>query len=92
MNLKNIWRVHVPKRVAKETSRFPLEDQRRIEKILRDFEFDPWGGDIVKIKGEYNEWRRRIGNYRVFYSINRGTKIVEIKDIERRTTKTYGKR
>jgi hypothetical protein len=27
---------------------------------------DPFGGDILKLEGESNRWRRRIGNYRIF--------------------------
>lgn len=66
MNLKNTWRVHVPKRVAKTIQKFPVNDRARTLEILRGFEFDPWIGDIQKIKGEENEWRRRVGNYRIF--------------------------
>ena len=52
MNSKNTWSVRIPKRVGKILSKFPKQDQERIFEILRDFEIDPWLGDIVKIKGE----------------------------------------
>lgn len=89
MSLSNTWRVHIPKRVAKQIKRFPRSDYARILTILRDFEYDPWIGDITKIKDEENKWRRRVGNYRIFYSVYQEIKIVEIKEIERRTSNTY---
>lgn len=89
MNLPNIWRVHIPRRVAKTVKKFLRDDQNRILEILRDFERDPWLGDIQKIKGGDNEWRRRVGNYRIFYSINQKIKLIEIKEIERRASNTY---
>jgi len=89
MNSKNTWRVLVPKRVAKTITKLPLRDSGHIQSILREFENDPWVGDIAKIRGEDNKWRRRIGNYRIFYSVYSSRRIVEIKEIERRTSSTY---
>jgi mRNA-degrading endonuclease RelE of RelBE toxin-antitoxin system len=31
---------------------------------------DPFAGDILKLQGEGNRWRRRVGNYRIFFSID----------------------
>lgn len=89
MSSKNTWRVHVPKRVAKSIASFPIVEQERIKSMLRDFEVDPWSGDITKIRGEKNQWRKRIGNYRIFYYIHQQIKLVEVTEIERRTSATY---
>ena len=89
MNSKITWRVLIPKRVAKNIEKFPKHDLKRIKEILRDFEFNPWLGNIAKIKDENNKWRRRVGNYRIFYSVYPDAKTVEIKEIERRTSSTY---
>ncbi len=83
------WEVHVPRRVVRTLLRFPARDIRRLQEILGEFARDPWNGDVVKIKGESNLWRRRVGNYRIFYSPEISTRKVEIKEIERRTSTTY---
>jgi mRNA-degrading endonuclease RelE of RelBE toxin-antitoxin system len=88
MNLTGTWRVLVPKLVGKIVSKFPQEDRERIRKLLREFEVNPWAGDIAKLKGNENKWRRRTGNYRIFYSVFIREKIVEILEIERRTSST----
>jgi mRNA-degrading endonuclease RelE of RelBE toxin-antitoxin system len=61
----------------------------QIRTALREFEIDPWHGDIVKLGGEPNDWRRRVGNYRIFYSIHQKHRLVEIAHIKRRTSQTY---
>lgn len=83
------WEVRVPKRVGKSLRGFPGSDRSRLQAVLRQFEVDPWLGDIAKIKDEENSWRRRAGNYRIFYSVEIKRRVVEIKEIERRTSSTY---
>ena len=89
MNLNNIWRVHFPRRVAKDIKKFPKGDHARIVEMLRDFENGPWAGDVVKIKGEENKWRRRVGSYRIFYFVHQESSLIEILEIERRGSNTY---
>ncbi|MFY9462161.1 MAG: type II toxin-antitoxin system RelE/ParE family toxin [Candidatus Sungiibacteriota bacterium] len=83
------WEVRVPKRVKKVIKQFPYKDRARIIQALREFVIDPWAGDIAKISDREDVWRKRIGNYRIFYSIQIRSRIVEIKEIARRTSKTY---
>ncbi|MBI2122094.1 MAG: type II toxin-antitoxin system mRNA interferase toxin, RelE/StbE family [Candidatus Sungbacteria bacterium] len=81
--------MRIPKNVRKCIKRFPKEDRERVIETLRDFVIDPWRGDIAKIGEKDNLWRRRIGNYRISYSIFINLNVVEIKDIKRRTSNTY---
>ena len=83
------WRIHIPKRVARGLKKLPQEDRKRILKVLHEFTANPWHGDIVKVQGEKGLWRKRVGSYRIFYSPHNEDQLVEIKEIERRTSKTY---
>ena len=57
-----------------------LED---VYPILRKNPF--FGANIKKLKGEYKDiYRFRIGNYRLFYTIDDKNSIIFIIDIERR--------
>jgi len=89
MNLSTAWRVRVAKRVSKIIARFPHRDYERIVEVLREFSVDPWSGDITRMRGTDNVWRRRVGNYRILYSAYPASRIVEIKEVERRTSVTY---
>ncbi len=57
--------------------------------VIELFPLDPYAGDIQKIKGEKDVWRRRVGNYRIFYEIDQNAKTIHIFRVERRGSKTY---
>ena len=50
---------------------------------------DPFGGDIVKLGGGEDTWRRRVGSYRVLFKVLSGEKIIFIREVKRRTSSTY---
>ncbi|MBI4120033.1 MAG: type II toxin-antitoxin system RelE/ParE family toxin [Parcubacteria group bacterium] len=79
----------MPKNIERTIAKIPRQDRERVLMCLNEFKINPWQGDIAKIKGGDNLWRRRIGNYRIFYSIDVAPKIVKIKILERRTSSTY---
>jgi len=83
------WELHLRKRVKKHLLRFPKKDQTYIINGLKELAINPYSGDIEKILGEENVWRRRIGAYRVFYEIISQEKVIRVFRIERRTSKTY---
>jgi len=83
------WEVRLRGKAKKTVLRFSKEDQDRVQLALRDLVIDPYGGDIKKMKGEENTWRRRIGAYRIFYEVRISEKIVYVYRIKRRTSKTY---
>ena len=56
---------------------------------IRLLPYDPYFGDIKKMKGEENTWRRRTGAYRIFYKLRIAEKIILVFRVERRTSKTY---
>jgi mRNA-degrading endonuclease RelE of RelBE toxin-antitoxin system len=50
---------------------------------------DPFAGDVLKLEGEKDHWRRRVGNYRIFFSVDKSTLTVAVTAIARRTSTTY---
>jgi mRNA-degrading endonuclease RelE of RelBE toxin-antitoxin system len=50
---------------------------------------DPFAGDVLKLEGEGNRWRRRVGSYRIFFIVHIETRIVAVSAIVRRTSTTY---
>jgi len=69
--------------------RFPKKDAKRLLFILEEFTENPYQGDIEKIRGENNVWRRRVGSYRILYEVIPSQKSIEVFRIKRRTTTTY---
>ena len=53
---------------------------------------DPFSGDVVPLTHQPASYRRRVGDWRIFFDADRTTHRVDITAIERRTTTTYKKR
>lgn len=67
----------------------PREEQDRIQEALDELSENPYSGDIIKLGGEENLWRRRIGAYRIKFQIKVDDRIVFVYEVERRASKTY---
>jgi mRNA interferase RelE/StbE len=89
MSLKNEWRVVIANSAEKQLDRVPHKDAERIALAIETLFEDPFTGDIVKLAGEENQWRRRIGSYRLFFEIIHDERTVLVQNIQRRGSKTY---
>ncbi len=89
LNLSRNWRVIIDNWPQKQLRRIPTNDASRISQAIDEMEINPFAGDIQKIGGEETAWRRRVGNYRILFDIYADRKIVDITDIDRRTSKSY---
>jgi mRNA-degrading endonuclease RelE of RelBE toxin-antitoxin system len=56
---------------------------------LEEMQVNPFGGDLVRLKGEPSLWRRRVGAYRIFFDVRMEARVIEVVDIARRTSTTY---
>jgi mRNA-degrading endonuclease RelE of RelBE toxin-antitoxin system len=81
------WQLLVSKSAQKELKRLPAKDQVSVEAALDALERDPFSGDIKRLRP--SEWRRRVGNYRVFYDLLLEEHLVVVTAIKRRTSTTY---
>jgi mRNA interferase RelE/StbE len=83
------WTVTVAKPAQKQTAKFPAKDQAKIGAAVLSMADDPFSGDVLKLEGEDNHWRRRVGSYRIFFEVNSSARTVAVTAITRRTSKTY---
>ncbi|KKU76919.1 MAG: hypothetical protein UY78_C0001G0015 [Parcubacteria group bacterium GW2011_GWA1_53_13] len=83
------WALRVRMRVWKDIAVFPRKDRERLSQIIEDLARNPYVGDIEKMRGEENTWRRRVGAFRIFYELFPQEKVIFVFHVERRTSKTY---
>jgi mRNA interferase RelE/StbE len=83
------WTILVARAAQKQLTRFPGKDQQKIAAALRSLSDDPFSGDILKLEGADNRWRRRVGNYRIFFAVDTAARTVAVSAIGRRTSTTY---
>lgn len=55
-------------------------------------EVDPFAGDVERLKHQPTAFRRRFGDWRIFFDADPARRLVEVRYIERRTSTTYRQR
>ncbi len=63
------YRVEPYKGFSKDLARLPRTDQERVVAAVDALQANPRPHGVKKLKGRYNEWRIRVGDYRVIYTI-----------------------
>jgi mRNA interferase RelE/StbE len=89
MNSAAPWTVEVDPEVRKHLRRIPRKDAERILSNIVNLAANPYFGDVAKMKGEDDVWRRRIGAYRIFFEVLAESRVVYVYRVERRTSTTY---
>lgn len=83
------WQINLTKYAEKQLRRLSAKEREHIERTIGEMEANPFHGDIVKLSGEENEWRRRVGSYRIMYNLLSDKRVIFIYDIKRRASNTY---
>jgi mRNA-degrading endonuclease RelE of RelBE toxin-antitoxin system len=85
------WDIELSASAIKELKKLPRDRQTQITRVLDEMEADPLAGDVLPLKG--SEWkdrfRRRVGPYRIIFTLNHKAMIVAISAILLRSEKTY---
>ena len=85
------WAVELSASAVKALKKLPRDRQAQIERAIDEMETDPLAGDVKPLKGL--EWkyryRKRVGPYRIIFTLDRKARIVAISAILIRSEKTY---
>lgn len=66
MNSKTTWVLQIDPSVLKAFRKIPQNYAKRMLTVIEALPQDPFAGDIQKMAGEKNAWRRRVSEYRIF--------------------------
>lgn len=86
------WSVLVEGRARKVLARAPRPERDRLQAVLKEMEQDPFAGDMARLHNQPTAFRRRVGDWRIFFDVDPERRLVHVRYIERRTTTTYRKR
>lgn len=64
------YQIIIKPTAEKSMDKIPLPDRRRIVDAIEELRSDPRPAGVVKLVGDENLWRIKIGNYRVVYEIH----------------------
>jgi len=68
----------------KALSKLPVDIQRRIVAAVDGLAMEPRPAGVVKMAGDDNLWRVRVGEYRIVYEIHDGLLIVLVLRVAHR--------
>jgi mRNA-degrading endonuclease RelE of RelBE toxin-antitoxin system len=85
------WTCSLARSAAKTLRALPTERQAQIARAIEEMEEDPTQGDVRPIKsGKLRRaLRKRVGPYRIIYSVDPATRRVDIAAILVRDEATY---
>ena len=63
------YKIEFAKQAVKQFKALPHQEQQRLKTKIDNLENDPRPSGVVKLSGEENLYRIRVGNYRIIYSI-----------------------
>lgn len=87
-----LWDVVVAKPALKQLVRAPRPERERVWAALDAMRIDPVAGDVRPLTHQPSAFRRRVGDWRIFFDLNQDLRRVEVAAIERRTSTTYRRR
>ena len=77
------WRVVVARSAEKELAKLSTQNQLRVARSLRSLEDNPFSVTAKRLKGR-QEFRLRVGDYRVLYVVEHKSRSVTISAIGHR--------
>jgi mRNA-degrading endonuclease RelE of RelBE toxin-antitoxin system len=83
------WNLQIAGPAQKDLRKLPAKDQCRVKDVLSGMRDDPFAGDIVRLQAQPTAWRRRVGNYRIFFDLYPEQLLIVVLAIRRRTSTTY---
>ncbi len=85
------WAVELSASAVKEVRKLPHDRQVQIASAIDEMETDPMAGDVKPLKGPdwKGRYRKRVGSYRIIFSLDRKAMTVAIAAVLLRSEKTY---
>lgn len=78
-----MWEVRLDREAEKVLKRLMPETRERVLKALERLRNNPFPPGIEKLKTT-NEWRLRVGDYRIVYRVDEKRRVVEVSEIGHR--------
>ena len=79
-----MYEVYLERAAERGLRRLPVETFHRIVPRIRALAENPGPPGCRKLTGSENDWRIRVGDYRVIYEIDEGEKAVRVFRIRHR--------
>ena len=84
------WDFRLSNDAARSLRRMGVRDQERINRALNEMKREPLAGDVAPLRGGYQgTFRRRIGRWRLIFSLDLERRVIDVYAVRRRSSTTY---
>jgi mRNA interferase RelE/StbE len=83
------YEVKIEKSAAKFVDKLDKSNQLKIRKLFRELEIEPRPHGFKKLVDGNGQFRIRVGNYRIIYTIQDDVLIVTVVRVAKRNENTY---
>ncbi|WP_209329145.1 type II toxin-antitoxin system RelE family toxin [Lunatimonas salinarum] len=80
----NQYEITVTKSAAKELSKLPKQVNNKLIEAILALSGDPRPAGAIKLRGGSENWRIRVGDYRVVYAIDDEVLVVDVRKVGHR--------
>ncbi|MBE9004512.1 type II toxin-antitoxin system RelE/ParE family toxin [Fortiea sp. LEGE XX443] len=78
------YQIEITNRAAKQLKKLPEDIKIQIEEKIQELANNPRPNGVVKLEGEEDTYRVRVGKYRILYEIKDDLLIVKVVKISHR--------
>jgi mRNA interferase RelE/StbE len=79
-----MWEVRLDREVEKALRRMMPELRQRLLKEIEQLQGNPFPPGREKVRGRENEWRLRVGDYRIIYCVDERRRLIEVSEVGHR--------
>jgi mRNA interferase RelE/StbE len=79
-----VYEVYIERAAERDLRRLARDDFRRVIAHVKALAEDPRPSGSRKISGSKNDWRIRVGDYRILYEFDRRAKLVRVMRVAHR--------
>ena len=80
-----MYELRLERRAAKALRNLSEPTKSRITRALDEMQREPFGGDVKALSGEWKGFfRRRVGSYRILYTVDTEIRAVGVESISHR--------
>ena len=72
------WRYALTSRATRDVRQLDPPTRRRILEALDRLAEDPYQGDLRKVEGSHDEWRLRVGDWRIRFERDAATNTIYV--------------
>lgn len=79
------WRVILERKARKSLARFPDKDREKLLGVIDHLAADPYAARNVKALQGRDQYRLRMGDYRIIYSLDKGQLTIFVIELSQRS-------